>query len=63
VRAVTFASDRGPRAAVPLGEEIVPVSALAAPATSVRELFEALAEAGREIPAAPMWFASDVRAG
>ena len=42
MRLLSFKGDTGPQAGVLLGEEIVPVSALDAPATSVRGLLEAL---------------------
>jgi 2-keto-4-pentenoate hydratase/2-oxohepta-3-ene-1,7-dioic acid hydratase in catechol pathway len=42
MRLVTYAQDEGPRAGILIGEEIVPASALRAPATSVRGLLAAL---------------------
>ncbi|MGO9488259.1 MAG: fumarylacetoacetate hydrolase family protein [Solirubrobacteraceae bacterium] len=44
MRLVSFRSDRGPAAAVLLGDELVPVSELDAPATTVKGLLEALDE-------------------
>jgi acylpyruvate hydrolase len=46
VRLVTFASDTGPQAGVLLAEDIVPVSALDAPASTVRGLLETLDQQG-----------------
>jgi len=46
VRLATFLGEAGPEAAVLLGEELVPVSALQAPAASVRGLLAALDESG-----------------
>ena len=46
MRLVTYENGAGPQAGVLLGEEIVPVAALDAPATSVRGLLEALDAAG-----------------
>jgi acylpyruvate hydrolase len=42
VRLVSFRTDAGPAAAVKVGDELVPVSALEAPATSARGLLRAL---------------------
>jgi 2-keto-4-pentenoate hydratase/2-oxohepta-3-ene-1,7-dioic acid hydratase in catechol pathway len=42
VRLVSFHTERGPAAAVQLGEDLVPVSTLEAPATTVRGLLETL---------------------
>jgi 2-keto-4-pentenoate hydratase/2-oxohepta-3-ene-1,7-dioic acid hydratase in catechol pathway len=50
MRLVSFHTEDGPAAAVQLGEDLVPVSALDAPATTVRGLLEALdAEGLREL--------------
>ncbi len=46
MRLVTYENGAGPQAGVLVGEEIVPVAALDAPATSVRGLLEALDAAG-----------------
>ena len=42
MRLVSFHSEDGPAAAIQLGEDLIPVSALDAPATTVRGLLEAL---------------------
>ena len=42
MRLLTFDDGSGPQAGILLGEEVVPVSALDAPASSVRGLLEAL---------------------
>jgi 2-keto-4-pentenoate hydratase/2-oxohepta-3-ene-1,7-dioic acid hydratase in catechol pathway len=42
MRLVSFHTEDGPAAAIQLGEELIPVSALDAPATTVRGLLEAL---------------------
>src|SRR5450631_664404 len=46
MRLLTYDNGRGPQAGILLGEEIVPVSALKAPADSVKGLLEALDAAG-----------------
>jgi acylpyruvate hydrolase len=52
MRLVSFHTESGPAAAVQLGEDLVPVSALNAPSTTVRGLLEALdAEGLRELAA------------
>lgn len=52
MRLVSFHTNDGPTAAVQLGEELVPVSTLAAPAATVRGLLEALdADGLRELAA------------
>jgi hypothetical protein len=50
MRLVSFDTEDGPAAAVQLGEDLVPVSALDAPATTARGLLESLdAEGLREL--------------